>query len=824
MRKAWLVCFCFLLGNLAISQTNGTATDPQISGYVKDSASRAILERATLHLKRTGSSFNHSTISDNTGYFVFDHLSPGKYELSIDFVGYKSLIKNYTIPETGISSFQDILFLPPASAVLQNVVVTASKAIIENKIDKLVYNVDKDVTSQGGTATDILRKVPQVTVDVNGNVELLGNPSVRFLINGKTSTMFGNSISDALQSIPASQIQSIEVLSSPGAKYDASGTGGIINIVLKKNRAQGFSGVVNATAGTRLENGSLNLNYKKNNISFSGYFNGSSQLKVNTLSELTRNSVDTASGNLYYLHQQGNSDFIRNSFRSGFGIDWDITPKDNFSFSAGYDHFGNSNNGVTTQYNNEKDKYSSLLDELYSNRSSDTKFKNGNLDLSADYKKKFNKEKQELTFSFIHSEGNNNTFYLQSQQYQVNDSIFSGSTSKNPGKDKLTSFGIDYSTPLSKNFIAETGVKLEAEDLLSDANVFTFSPPVYDYIYDSKQSYTSSFKRRVYAAYLSGTFNLFKVLNVIAGARLEHTTNNAWYSNSGKANIPDYNNLAPSITIAHTFSNQQLIKFGYAYRLERPEFRDLNPFVNLSDPHTIFTGNPNIKPEIGRDYQLAYSQNFGKDNSINIILLYTYNSPDIKSYTTFYPEYVVGDSTYTNVNVTRRSNIASEHRYGLNLSGSFSLGNKVTVRPTLQLYDRRVNNIYAIPQKSGGFESRGNMNVNYQVSKSLVAEAFGNYRSGIKWQGRQAGFYSYSVALRQQFFKGKGSLGIVAVNAFGKYLTQKTTQDAVGLNAVTVLQIPYRSFGINFMYKFGKLKIKTKEAENLLTKPPVDSQ
>ncbi|MBS1654287.1 MAG: TonB-dependent receptor [Bacteroidetes bacterium] len=823
MRNIWLVVFFFLFGKAVFSQEKASTCDPRISGYIKDSASQYGLERATLHLKKPGSAFNHSTVSDNTGYFVFDHLQPGKYELSIDFVGYKSVIKSYTIAGTDDSFLQDIIYMIPASSILQNVVVTASKAIVENKIDKLVYNVDKDVTSQGGTATDVLRKVPQVTVDVNGNVELLGNPSVRFLINGKTSTMFGNSISDALQSIPASQIQSIEVLSSPGAKYDASGTGGIINIVLKKNRAQGFSGVVNVTTGTRLENGSLNLNYKKNNISFSGYFNGSSQLKVNTLSELTRNSVDTASGNLYYLHQQGNSDFTRNSFRSGFGIDWDITPKDNFSFSAGYDHFGNSNNGITNQYNNEKDKFSNLLDELYSNRSSNTKFNNGNLDLSVDYKKKFNKEKQELTFSFIHSEGNNNTYYLQSQQYQINDSIFSGSTSKNPGKDKLTSFGIDYSTPLTKNFIAETGVKLEAEDLLSDANVLTFSPQVYEYVYDSKQSYTSSFKRKVYAAYLSGTFNLFKVLNVIAGARLEHTTNNAWYSNSGKANIPDYNNLAPSITVAHTFSNQQLIKFGYTYRLERPEFRDLNPFVNLSDPHNIFTGNPNIKPELGHDYQLAYSQNFGKDNSINIILIYIYNSPDIKSYTTFYPEYIVGDSTYSNVNVTRRSNIANEHRYGLNLSGSFSIG-KLNIRPNIQLYDRQVNNIYAIPPKSGGFESRGNMNMNYQVNKTLVAEAFGNYRSGLKWQGRQAGFYSYSVALRQQLFKGKGSLGIVAVNAFGKYLTQKTTQDAVGLNATTILHIPYRSVGISFMYKFGKLKIKANEAENLLTKPPVDSQ
>jgi hypothetical protein len=172
-----------------------------------------------------------------------------------------------------------------------------------------------------------------------------------------------------------------------------------------------------------------------------------------------------------------------------------------------------------------------------------------------------------------------------------------------------------------------------------------------------------------------------------------------------------------------------------------------------------------------------------------------------------------------------RGNIASETRWGLNISGSANAFSKLTVRANIQLYDRQTNNIYSTPAVIKGFEYRGNVNANYQFNHGLIAEAFGNYNSGIHWQGRRAAFASYTIALRQQLFKGKGTLGFTAVNAFGKYLSQRSTQIGTGFTGATRLQIPYRSFGISFMYKFGKISIsKPKEEENYLTKPPVDSQ
>src|SRR5205085_230275 len=181
-----------------------------------------------------------------------------------EFIGYKS----FTINSVTINQKHEVvdlknILLSKKQQTLKGVTVTAQGKLVENKIDKLVFNAERDITSQTGVATDVLKKVPMVSVDVDGNVELAGSSSVRFLINGKPSTAFGSSITDVLQSIPANQIKSIEVITNPGAKYDAQGLGGIINIILKKSTVQGINGNVSLTAGTLTQNGSFNFNARK---------------------------------------------------------------------------------------------------------------------------------------------------------------------------------------------------------------------------------------------------------------------------------------------------------------------------------------------------------------------------------------------------------------------------------------------------------------------------------------------------------------------------------------------------------------------------------
>jgi outer membrane receptor for ferrienterochelin and colicin len=372
--------------------------------------------------------------------------------------------------------------------------------------------------------------------------------------------------------------------------------------------------------------------------------------------------------------------------------------------------------------------------------------------------------------------------------------------------------------------VLETGIKTGIESIISNADVLTLNMATKKYVTDSLQSFRSDFRRTVYAGYVSLSFSLKEIVDIKTGLRFEHTNNNATYSNTAKTDIPSYNNLAPSLIISHSFKNKQTLKFAFSYRLERPDFRDLNPFMNLSDPHNISTGNPNLQPEIGHNYELSYSKVFEKGAVVNLSFNVQRNSPDIKSYSRYYATYKIGDSVYKDVTLSSRANVAVEVRPGINLFASIPITKELNVRTNVQLFERHIKNVNATPAITNGFAARMNANIGYQFSKTLATEIFGNYNSGMKWQGRRPSSFSYTMAVRKQFRNNKGSIGFVAVNPFNKYINQKTLQETSTFTTTIFQQLPYRSFGLSFTCKFGKLKFsKPKEGDNYLYTPPVEN-
>ncbi len=787
----------------------------RISGKVYDKSTSEPLEYSTISIisKQSGKTIT-GAVTDVNGVFEVSQIPFGLYMANFEFLGYeKASLDNINISADHRSAKLGTVFLIPKAHNMQDVVVIGDKPVVENKIDKIVYNVTNDITSQGGAAIDVLKKVPQVTVDIDGNVELQGNSNIRFLINGKPSSVFGNSLSDALASIPASQIKSIEAITSPGAKYDSQGTGGIINIILLENKMQGVNGNINLSAGTRLENGSFNLNFRHNNFGVNVFFSGNAALKSELPYSQNRLSTDTTSKTTTNLIQTSHTDFLRNGFRSGTGFDWNISKQDIITGSIGYNQFANRNQGITNQEERVNDISSNLLSDLNTLRNSDSRGSISSFDYSLDYKRKFKNEGQELDFLYSASIGNPYNNYTQSQSYIGQTIPFAGSESTNPGTDNESNISIDYSHPVNKNILIEMGSKVIIQNITSITDVRVFNPSKDQFSHDSLQSYQFDYNLKVYAGYISGTFKIFNFLDIKAGARFEYTNVTIGSPNPV---VPSYGTFVPTIVLSHNFDESQSLKLAYVKRIERPEYRELNPFINLSDPYNISTGNPFLKPEIGNNFELGYSRTYKKGGNFYIALVERFNTSDLKSVTTFYPAYLIGDSTYTNVSVTNRQNIGEEYNTGMSASGSYPLTARLNIRGNLMVSHRLTINKAGIGDQSSGLRGRFNLNLTYQLNKDLVFELFGFYSSPVQnIQGKSPQFFTYTFAFRKMFWNNKASFGFTTTNPFNQYVKQFSTISSEGYTSSITRQVPLRSFGISFTYKFGKIEFgKKKEDEN----------
>ena len=831
MKKIFLVLtFLSVVIVTAFAQKPTRGKDFKIKGRVFDSLSGKPLEYATISIYGKGEKRPvNGAITDDKGNFLVNNLKAGTYRLVTESMGYKPFtLNNVQAGEGGpVIETKNILLVAKPATILQNVSISARTKLVENKIDRLVFNADKDLTSQSGDATDVLRKVPQVSVDIDGNVELAGSSSVRFLINGKPSAAFGSNIADVLQSIPANQIKSIEVITNPGAKYDAQGLGGIINIILKKNNSQGVNGNLSLTTGTRYENGSFNFNARKGKVGVNAYINGNTRIKSTTVSSSDRTTIDTFAQTNILLHQDGSEDFVRRGYRSGVNVDWDPDEHDGFSASFSYNHFIHSGNSITNQLQSVEDYTGNKLSDIATLTMADNAFHFHNVDAGIDYKRTFKKEDQELDVSAntstAHPNSNNNNYQLTSPQ----NVLYYSTRAVNPGIEKESEVRIDYVQPFKKTIQLGTGGKLNFYDITSNSNVTKLDSATGQYAKDNFLSNSLDYHQKVYALYAELSFPVFKWFDAKIGERYERTEINTYYSNAqAQAATPGYNTFVPSIFFSKKLSENALLKFSYSKRIERPDYRDLNPYINTTDPKNLSTGNPVLKPELGKRYELGYSNDIKNFGSFMVSLFYRINEQDIQPFITFYPTYQVGDTVYTNVAVSKRENIGRENNMGLNFFGDLNFIPKLNIRTNFFFFRRHTINVIDKGYNYNSFNYRANMNASYQFSNTLLAELFGNFNSARhQAQGKYPSFTTYSLAIRKQFWNKKASLALTASNPFKKNVDQLMVVSGPDFTITSNRSIPFRSFGINFTWRFGKLEFK-KDKDNIndsLNPPPIDS-
>jgi outer membrane receptor protein involved in Fe transport len=797
--------FCTVLSARAqMGVGGGTTIVGRISGTVIDSLSGKPLDYATVSIFRSGGKVPlNGVLTDSKGGFKLE-IKPGNYKIAISYIGYPTKVIDPVLttgskPDKNLGS----IVVSPGAKALKEVVIKGSTPLVESRIDKIVFNAEKDITSAGGNASDVLQKVPLVSIDINGNVSVRGDQNVRVLINGKPSGAMSASVSDVLKTIPADQIKSVEVITSPSAKYDAEGSGGIINIITKQKNMSGFSGSVSGGIGTRQNNGNANINFNKNRFSLSANIGGNYTWPQKSLT--TFDQTFTAGGN---THSQSESTIKRFGSIGSVTAGYDINNYNSFTTTIRLNKggFNSSGSSQSTQVGYLDPTQNGIYTGTTSSHNSF-----GGFDWSADYTHKFKKEGHELTFSGQWSHSTVNTDYLNLYQ---NTNLKPNQKGSNDGKNNEYTFQADYTLPVTKAFKFEAGGKTILRRLNSDYEIYQDPNYTGNFVYDNINSNLYDYNQNVVAGYSVATLTLPKGYSLIAGARLENTDiKGDPTSGINQLNLlpftQNYSTFIPSFTIQKALTPTSTLKLSYSKRIQRPSLTYLNPFVNKANFQSQTEGNPRLAPEISQTVELNYNTFIGS-SIINASVYYKHTADLIENIAVSTKD--VNTSTADSIDVTRSTyrNVGVNNSWGASIFGSVNPIKAITLRGSVNAY---TYNPTPYPLYESAFTQTGTyiqytafVSVSADLGKGYIAEGFGFTNSPRRTiQGTSPTFSMYAFGAKKQIWNKKASIGINSVTPFSKYKYFKQDISSPGFTQNSSTAFPFRSFGVTFSYNFGKV-------------------
>jgi outer membrane receptor protein involved in Fe transport len=779
----------------------GTAGDQspkgsaKLTGSVMDSAQAKAVEFASIALynKTTGKAID-GTVADEKGKFTLAKLVAGDYRVLVSFVGFRNkTIENVTLGN-GQSLDLGTIQLSSSVKTLAEVTVTGQAAIIEEKVDRLVYNADKDITAKGGDATDILRKVPLLTVDLDGNVSLRGSSNIRVLINNKPSTIVASSVADALKQIPADQIKTVEVITSPSAKYDAEGSGGIINIITKKNSLQGLNLNIDSGVGNRGSMLSLNGSYRKGKAGFT--LGGFGRAMYNTI---TKTNLDQTSqvNNVSTLTRQtgdGTSQGLFGQYNLGF--DYDLAK--NQSLTAGVRY------GVRNMISQQD-----LVTQLFtngtlgstSNRNVDSKNLSGTVDANVDYLHTF-KPQQEWSISTLYSR-NDLTNNFDADLLNGSGALTGRQQNLNKNVNQEFTLQTDYQTPIKKNQLIEFGAKGIIRQVNSDYR-YLLAGPTGNFTTENNGTLGELlYHQNIAAGYTSYTYTTKQRYTFKGGLRYEHTFIDASTKEGGTLGIGDYGVLVPSINASKTIKGTT-VKLGYNRRIQRPGLQQLNPNFNAANPQNITVGNPTLRPELTNNFELGLSKTI-KKTFINATFFGRVTNNAIT-------QVRQPSDTLAGAIVTSYQNIGRQYTYGTNTFANVAVTSKINVGVFLNIFYSSLSGQTmgsdgaSTELTNTGFNVGGGTFASAQFKNGWGAQAFGFMQgSQVQLQGRQGGFGFYTIGVKKDFSNKKGSVGIAAENFLANRFNIHTVLNSPQFNQVNDVYLYNRGIRLTFTYKIGKM-------------------
>ncbi|MGL3001430.1 TonB-dependent receptor domain-containing protein [Flavobacterium sp. RSSB_23] len=786
-----LLLFCFSL--LGYAQPGKAKL--KVTGKVIEKNSKQPLEYATITLKNTANpKMIAGGVTNNKGEFTID-VSSGTYDIIVEFISFKST----TIKEKNITENLSLgtIGLAEDAAQLNEVVVRAEKTTVEIKLDKKVYNVGSDLMVKGGTVSDVLDNIPSVAVDAEGNVSLRGNENVRILIDGRPSNAIN--ITEALRLIPADAIEKVEVVTNPSARYDAEGGGGLLNIILKKGKNQGFNGTFIANTGYPDNHGiSGTLNYKTekfNLFTTQGY-----NYRNNPGNGLTNSKYFNTDGSVKnYVYEDRSNDRFNNAYNGTAGIEWYIDKSTSWTNSINYRKSNGNNEDNVFQDNYDKD----FVYEFTRNRLNKEDSDSENFEFASNFIKNFKKEGHKLSVDISISSNKDLNSALISDKTTI-DPVAKLDDSRNNQDQKRNLFVVDYVLPLGKGQQFEAGYRGDFTNLNTDYAVTSNGVPV-----DIFTNFLE-YKERINAFYTQYGVKVNK-LSMLFGLRYEDSNIDINFLKTNDFTTKKYGNLFPSAFFTYELSDKSSASISYSKRIQRPRGRFLNPFNNFSSNINIFVGNPDLDPALTDAIDFGYIKRWEK-LTLSTSLYYNTTKDAF--------QFVRRDSgeTVNGITVIESSpiNLGTEMRTGFEVNLNYS---------PYKWWKLNSNfNFFAV-QTRGDYEyttSKGEIIVqnfdfdatswSTRLTSKITLPAKIDWQTNLTYngpqdnaQGKRLGILAMNLGFSKDILKDKAT---VAFNVNDVFNSRKMMSEVLiqRVESYSEMQFRERQFTLSFTYRFNKAK------------------
>lgn len=795
----------------------------QVKGSVLDAASDEALQYVNVALlSPKDSSMVNGVITDESGNFTLNGVNAnGSFILKLSFIGYKDLYKNITTKGKALNV--GTLKMNTASEILEGVEIVAERQMMEYKLDKRVINVDKNLVSAGGSASDVLENVPSVSVDEDGAVSLRGNSNVKVLIDGKPSELLGNDLASVLAQIPASTIANIEVITNPSAKYDPEGMSGVINIKLKEKGNKGLSGNVNLTAGSSVEkfmprlNGSAGINYSTKKWGFSasidGRYSERGRRSDNTKFLLNRNNPNELDA---WMRSKQTGNELSQSGGAKIGFDWYINDKTSLTLSFNTRAHGHPTDESVIDNFNMLDTHLDSL--LFSERSLD-QITSGNSNgrfntFSLNFQKQFNNPEQEL---MIDANWNMGSFYRESSQTLDYDNPNIPNYTKkdiSESDDDRAVVNINYSHPFSKNLKMEVGYNLNYSNRFNLYEYYLNDSPYKD----DSMSYDFFSTEYINAVYATVGYSFGKWSGQL-GLRGEMVTSEATKKAIGKDDISftkDYVSPFPTLHLSYQITDMQSAQLSYSRRINRPNMFTMMPNVDLSNPEHIRFGNPDINPEYTDAVELGYSIILPKTTIFSSVYYrqtndriswfnFLWTEENARRYGFDWVLDVAGDEVDKGKLAMTSLNIDKSINYGLELIIDQQITKWWKVNLSANLFGNYTDATLVNNEEISSFNWDAKINSTMNLPKNWIIQISAMYFAPSKTiQGERGSRFFSDIAVRKNINK-KATLSLRFADIFRTAGHNGTTitDDYVSFRRGR----PYRqSLSLNFSYRFGEGK------------------